>query len=362
MLNSISTFKIRLCQIVIFGFVFIGCSSTSELFRESTIADPPDKDYSIIYYIHADSDYLYHDSDGNQVNGNSQVLHSAHKVGEGAKTGEVFIFYQRPFKKFLGLFPRNSSQMYHYVNGELTNVVIYRHSDRDEEFLTTEAELHRHYRTPGQNSDQKVHFLYYGHEIPIEGGQKYHRTLPEVEVTIETFSKGIEKFLISDRQRFDLVVLSTCNNGSPAMAENLLPITDIVLASPQNLHLSHIDSESLRYLETAPELQSFQLARDMAEKTFNRLESEIMTAITITVYDFEAVREYRDELLTFKDAYDNLNYRSFYTDNMDCNEVEFFDTGRFSNGVKTWYKPARFGRRSLTEAHSGWGCRPLIQN
>lgn len=352
----------RIFKLMIVGIAISGCSSTSELLRETSTDDSIDPDYSIIYYIHADSDYLYHDSNGKRVVGNSKVLNTAHTVAKGAESGEVFIFYQRPVKKILGLFPRKSSQFYHYKNGQLTAVVLYRHTDKSEDFLTTESQIYDQYVNQSPRNNQKSHFLYFGHEIPLKDGKKYHRTVPDIDVNISSFTKGIESFLTSEDHRYNLIVLSTCNNGSPTMAENLMPISDTVIASPQNLHLSHIDTGSLNELEGNPDLSSLHLARSMAEKTFNRLESEILTAITLTVYDFDAVREYGTELRAFKSRYDSLNYEPFYSDNIDCREVEFFDDVRFSNGINTWYKPARFGRRTNVETHSGWGCRPLIQH
>lgn len=320
-----------------------------------------DIDYKIIFYIHADSDYLYHDPNGNPVFGNSKVLKAAHEIAEGAKLGEVFIFYQRPERRILGLFPRRSSQLYHYINGELTGVMVYRHSNRSEDFLTTEAQLYHQYGSQSQNSEQKIHFLYFGHEISLQDGKRYHHTLPDIEVNIDSFSQGLKNFLNGDALRFDLIVVSTCNNGSPALAGHLMPISNTLLASPQNLHLSHIDSANLSYLESNPVISSVQLAYLIAEKTFNRLETDIHTAITLAVYDFEVVRQYRSELDTFRELYDKLDYRPFYADNVDCDEVNFFDGERFREGVKTWYKPAGFGRRSQVTNHSGWGCRPLMQ-
>lgn len=362
MLSSKSVYKARIFIAITIGFALSGCSSTSELLRESAVNETVDADYSIIYYIHADSDYLYHNSNGDPIRGNAKVLQTAYEVAEGAKSGEVFIFYQRPEKKLLGLFPRRSSQFYHYVNGELTGRVTYRHSNKSEDFLTTEAQLYQQYRNPSRINDQDIHFLYFGHEIPLEDGKKYHQTLSEIDVNMESFSRGMQKFLAGDEQRFDLLVLSTCNNGSPVMAQNLMPISDTVLASPQNLHLSHIDSGSLGYMESTPEISSLELAQTMAEKTYTRLESEIMTAITLTVYDFNVVRNYREELQTFVTSYENLDPKPFYTDNHDCNQVDFFNDEQFSKGIFTRYKPARFGRKSLTTTHSGWGCKPLIQD
>lgn len=324
--------------------------------------DKPVKvDYSVIYYIHADADYLYHDAAGNPVRGNSKILVTALRVAEEAKSGEVFVFYQQPEKKFLGLFPRNKSRFYHYTNGELTSHVTYRHADKEEDFLATEARLHAQYRTFLRDEDQRNFFLYFGHEIPDGDGKKYHRTLPDIAVNTGSFSVGIQKFLVADKQRFNLVVLSTCNNGTPVMAEHLMPFTNLMLASPQNLHLSHIDSESMGLMETKPEISSIQVADSMSERTYQRLEKEVQTTITLTVYDFGIVQQYKNKLHDFTTTYNSLDHMQYMPDNVDCKQVEFFDGDTFRKGLNRWYKPARFGRRSVTSDHSGWGCKPLIQ-
>ncbi|MDZ7715317.1 MAG: hypothetical protein U5J95_03810 [Balneolaceae bacterium] len=319
-------------------------------------------EYSVIYYIHADADYLYHDASGDPVKANSQVLDTALSVAEDAKSGEVFVFYQRPEKKFLGLFPRRSSQLYHYINGELTGHLKYRHADKKEDFLTTEARIYNQYRSHSGKEDQRNYFLYFGHEIPDNDGKKYHRTLPDIAVNTTSFSGGIQKFLVTDEQRFDLIVLSTCNNGTPVMAEHLMPFSDILLASPQNLHLSHIDSKSLDLLESDPGISSIQVADSMADQTFRRLEKEVQTTITLTVYDLEIVQEYKNALHAFATKYEALDSMQYFSDNVDCNQVEFFDDDTFGKGLHTWFKPAKFGRRSSNSTHSGWGCKPLIQN
>ncbi len=346
---------------LIMGFVLSGCSQTSELYRVDFM-DETKVDYLVIYYIHADSDYLYHNTAGNPVRENQQVLDAALKVAENAKSGEVFVFYQRPEKKFLGLFPRKNSRLYHFTNGEITTRINYRHFDSSEDFLTTEARLYDQYRNHTQEEKKQNYFLYFGHEIPDSEGEKYHRTLPKIAVNTGSFSAGIQKFLLRDDQRFDLVVLSTCNNGTPVMADHLISFSDVLLASPQNLHLSHIDSENLGLLESNPGISSIQLAHSMADQTYKRLESEIQTTITLTVYDFEVVQKFKNELHAFSMAYDALGSMQHFSDNVDCMQIAFFDDDTFKKGLKTWYRPARFGRISLTSIHSGWGCKPLIEN
>jgi hypothetical protein len=347
---------------LIVAFVLSGCSSTSELFKGELVDSDVSTDYTAIYYIHADSDYLYHDAEGKQVRGNTKVLDTAFKVAEEAKSGEVLIFYQRSERKFGGLFPGRNSRFYHYINGELNGKIKYRRSDKSEDFLTTEARLYNQYRSQSGKKEHQHFFLYFGHEIPETGGKSYHRSLPDIAVNNRSFSEGIQKFLTTDDQRLNLVVLSTCNNGTPVMANHLMSFSDILLASPQNLHLSHIDSNGLGLLEENPAISPIQLAHFMADQTYRRLTREIQTTITLTVYDFEILQKHKNKLHAFAESYDSLGLIQHVSDNVDCNRVAFFDGETFSKGTKTWYRQARFGRNSLTETHSGWGCKPLIEN
>lgn len=362
MFKLYSASKTLIWPVLIMVFYLMGCSSTSELLSDDPVDKTESIDYSVIYYIHADSDYLFHDAAGEPVRGNRKVLESAHSVAKNAKSGEVFIFYQRPERKFMGLFPRRSSRLYHYTNGKLTGEMKYRHADKSEDFLTTEARLFNHYRNHSREGITQNYLLYFGHEIPEERGAKYHRTLPGIEVNTGSFAAGAQKFLGNDDGRFDLILLSTCNNGTPEMAEHLMDISDLLLASPQNLHLSHIDSESFSMLETDPGITPKQLADSLAEQTYRRLSSEIQTAITLSVYDFETVQLHRNTLHDFTASYQQLGRLNPFSDNVDCKQLPFFDDDVLSKGVKTWYKPARFGRRASTDSHSGWGCRPTIES
>ncbi len=359
MLISPSISKILIWLFLIMVFIISGCSHTSELYRGESPDVKEPVDYSIIYYIHADSDYLYHDATGKPIQGNSKALDTALKVAEKAKSGEVFVFHQHPESRFLELFPQKRSRLYHYINGQLASHIKYRHFDKSENFLTTEARLYNQYRTYSEGKNRRNYFLYYGHEIPDNNGEKYHKTLPDITVNTGTFSEGIQNFLVLDKQRFDLVVLSTCNNGTPVMVQNLMPFSDILLASPKNLHLSHINSESMYLLEDDPKISSLELADSIADQTYQRLESETQTAITITLYNFKMMREHINEIHAFSTSYNRLEDKQYYSENIDCNQFEFFDDDFFKKGLKTWYKPARFGKRPNTSSHSGWGCKPI---
>ncbi|NIR95711.1 MAG: hypothetical protein GWO08_19335, partial [Gammaproteobacteria bacterium] len=145
------------------------------------------------------------------------------------------------------------------------------------------------------------------------------------------------------------------------MAVELMPFAHIMLASPQNLHLSHIGSQKLDLLENQPEITNTQLADSMATQTYQRLKKEIQTAITLSIYDLDVVKGYQNELRTFITAYDSLNQKQYSSNNIDCNQASFFDEATFEKGVKTWYKPANFGRNTNDSTHSGWGCVPVLE-
>jgi hypothetical protein len=155
--------------------------------------------------------------------------------------------------------------------------------EKNEAFLATEAQLMNQFRAQNRTDKHQSYFLYFGHEIPMESNIAYHHTLRQIDVNLTSFAKGIQNFLISDEERFDLVVLSTCNNGTPAMAELLMPFTDVILASPQNLHLSHFDSDKMNLLESDPDTTPKQIARSMAEQTYQRLDTTIHTTITLAI-------------------------------------------------------------------------------
>ncbi len=345
------------------GLWVAGCSHTAELTREAPSKESAKVEYTITYYIHADADYLFHDPNGQPVRANSQVLETALEVAKNAQLGEVFIFYQQPEKKILGLFPRKSNMLYHYVNGKKTTQVKYRHSDGDEDFLTTEAQLYNQYHFHSEDRSQQNYFLYFGHEIPNEEGTSYHQSLPNIRVNTSSFAEGIQHFLLTDQEQFDLVVLSTCNNGTPAMAYYLAPFTNHLLASPQNLHLSHIDTEGLQLLEDNPETSSRKVAHSLADNTFQRLKKEIQTTITLAEYDLKPVRKYISDLYDLTTAFEDSTRLNPYRENIDCAQFPFFNAEKYTQGIKTWYRPAKFGRNATsTTGHSGWGCKPKLEN
>lgn len=336
----------------------IGCSPTSQILESDSAGKAVATEYSAIYYIHADGDYLFHQSDGSPVQANEAALDQAREVAKNARSGEIFIFHQKAQTKRFGLFSRNQSEFYHYRNGRLLNRVNYRYTDGYESLLTTESNFYHAYRSRLNAPGHQAYFFFFGHEIPRDHKRSYHRSQPRVAVTPATFASGLKKFLNED-QNFDLVVLSTCNNATTSMAKNLFPFTDYLLASPQNLHLSYIDIDAMRLLEDTQVPPVYDVAFEMATNTYNRLSRELHTAVTLTVFDLVKVADYIEAFDNRISAFEETTNPDPYRDNIDCAELPFFISNIYSKGVTSFYRPAKFGMKAGSDIHSGWGCRGL---
>jgi len=330
-----------------------GCSNTSVLTEQ-----PPSEseaNYTVVIYIHGDSDYLFHQSDRTAVRADQHALQKAINVAEQAHSGEVFIFHQRPQKKLLWLFPRRSSELHHYRKGEKLHHVAYRHSG-DQPFLKMESDLFGEYDGMRADNQTKTYFFYFGHEIPQVPQYGYSTTLSGVPVHTETFVEGIQGFRNGEAP-FELIALSTCSNGTPAMVRQLEGVSKTLLASPQNLHLSYLDIESLSKLETDPAVDSRNVAKAIAEDSFNRLSENVQTVISLAVYDLDATAGYIDRLYEKNRSYQEIEKPNFFRENIDCSELPFFSDSEFNAGIDTFYRPPRFGSRASADHFSGWGCK-----
>lgn len=326
------------------------------LLNRDTPAKPSESAYTLIFHIHGDSDYLFHTKNGTPAEADQQALMKAMDAAEKAISGEVFIYHHQPAKRFLWMIPRRSSDLYQYKNGEKIRHVSYRLSS-DDSFLETESALFHHYRTGSENEEHHTYLFYFGHEIPVNSYRGYYSSQPKITVDTETFADGIKEFLDGSDQLFDLVTLSTCSNGTPAMIKNMTGITHYLLASPQNLHLSHMEVSSLSLLENTPQLSATELASAIAKETYERLTETIHTVISLSVYDLNAVQEYIDSLYSATLRYEESENPNLFDENVDCAKLPFFEYGKFTSGVETLFRPARFGNRPSDNSHSGWGCK-----
>jgi hypothetical protein len=343
--------------VLVFTLLFlIGCGQTSRLYTDpaSETSQPPA--YTVIYYIHADGDYLYHLADRTPVRGNEQVLASAIEVAQHARSGEIFIFHQKSQRKRFGLFPRNQNAFYHYRNGKLQTSSKYRYGSGDTILFSKESDIVKYYRTNTLTPNHQSYFFYFGHEIPIQVDNQYNPSFPEMVVTTETFGAELKRFLSTD-QVLDLVVLSTCNNATAPMASQLTPYANFLLASPQNLHLSHIDTDAISMLESNRSTTPEEIAFAMASNTFTRLSDQVFTAVTLSIVDLKTVKSYVNDLTHRITSYRAAENPNLIRDNIDCKELDFFVPEIFTHGITSYYRPAKFGRPSASATHSGWGCK-----
>lgn len=341
------------------AFLFSACSSSGtlqEFDRENSLEDVT---YSIIYLIHGDADYLYHDSLGRARQADKEVLKEAMRVGKNAKQGEVFIFHQRPERKVLWIFPKKDRRFMYYRNGELISEKQYSPpAEAAAGVFSAEARLYRESRSATDTMENSV-LLYFGHEIPYENGAGYYHSLSGKAMNTNTFSTGIRTLLPKGREHFDLTVLSTCNNGSPDMVRALKSVTRYLLASPQNLHLSHIDTEGLSLLENETMPKAREVADKLSRDSFRRLTKTVQTVVSLSIYDMQEVDGYIDQVnSTYQTYLETGSAADPGSDNVDCTDLSIFEKSiTFSKGVSVRYRPPRFGLKAQPKSHSGWGCK-----
>lgn len=339
----------RLSSLIVPLFLLLllaGCSLT----RVSTDGLPgPAPDYRLIYFIHGDANYTYH-LNGQARQADEEALREAKRVAEQAHRGEVFIFHQKEETRNFLFFPNKDRVMYHYKNGRLLNRRSYSPEGAG---LVREAGLYHRFRSPTDSLSRQVVF-YFGHEIPAEKELTYHRTNKQPYFNIQTFGQDLRLF--SDRT--DLTVLSTCNNGNPLMAETLRGFSETMVASPRNLHLSHLSSAPVLQLEADPEITGRELAVHIADSSFRKLDSYLQTMVTVGVYDLE---ETGDSLSEASSRYLNhlksFRSESLFEDNADCADLPGIREFIPVNGTKLWYKAPAFGPDARKDSHSAWGCR-----
>ncbi|MDX1585105.1 MAG: clostripain-related cysteine peptidase [Balneolaceae bacterium] len=325
-----------------------GCGSTTAVNKSSPTTGADRVEYTLVYIIHGDGDYLYHDAEGRPQRADKKVLKEALQVGANAQSGEVYIFHLRPERRILGLLPRKDRRFIYYRYGEMIHDT--RYSPGKTLFASERQLFHsRHDSNRTRREDKRKVLLFFGHQIPATGGDTYHRTYHKTAVNIQTFSESLASFLYAGQDAFDLLVLSTCNNGTPAMASALTSTAQYLLASPQDLHLSHIDTGALQLLEKTPETDGKSLGEALGQATYDRLSSSIYTAITLSLYDLK-----KKDLHAHKA--DMVRPSETDRDNVDCADTQGFSENTLSDPISTWYRPALFGKKQGKIFHSGWGC------
>jgi len=351
---------VSVCCAALTMFLY-SCSADSSIQREVQQSDEDvlASKYSIVFVIHGDGDYVYHDTRGNEYEADEEALASAKRVAQQNPCAEVFIFHQKPRQHFLLFFPIRDGEFYYYRNGRLiANELYWR--DQEKSNFDTEVGLYRHFRADNEHEMVNI-FLYYGHEVPEFDGAGYDASYPDRTFTVHDLARGL-KDLTRDSTRFDLMVLSTCFGGTPYTIGMLGSFARYIIASPDNLHLSYFDLHSLERLDLSlrdEDLSAF--AKRFAQQAFDRLTSDIQTAVSVAVYDVDSVQEF---LHSVQGIYDNTltslkretQVSMATVEHCDCADLPAYVLPMMSDGVDVFYRPAKFGRLKHKQNHSGWEC------
>jgi len=325
----------------------------SQKIEEDTIAIR----YSIIFIIHGDNDYLYHDTSDNKFYADEETLAEAKRVAEENPQAEVFIFHKKPASHFLFFFPLKDGEFYYYRNGLLrANELYWR--DQEQSNFNLELELYRRFRIKNEREMVRM-FLYFGHEIPEFAKAGYDASYPDRTFAVQDLASGLKEFT-TDSRRFDLLLLSTCYGGTPYTIGMLGNYAQTIIASPDNLHLSYFDLKSLESLDISlkhGEVPAF--ANKFAQQIFDKLTKDIQTVVSVVVYDVDSVQEYLHSVYSiYEHSLNTLSMQisSAVIEYCDCADIPAYIIPTMNTGVNVFYRSARFGRSKHKLNHSGWEC------
>ena len=342
------------------------CSAELPVQREDqqTKTSSTSVSYSMMFVIHGDGDYLYHDTDGKGYKADEEALEGATLVALQNPQAEVFIYHQRPKRHFLFFFPLIDGEFYYYRNGRLiANESYWR--DNEQSRFEPEVELYRRFRTENQGDMVRM-FVYSGHEIPEFGGAGYDASYPDRAFTVQDLQAGLEGFT-RDSEKFDLIVLSTCFGGTPYTIDALGSFARYIIASPDNLHLSYFDLQALDRLDRSLCVENVStLAKSFAQQAFDKLTRNIQTSVSVAVYDVDSVKQFLHSVhpvydRTLTALKEGTQASVLATEHCDCADLPAYVLPTMSAGVEVLYRPARFGRSRGKQNHSGWECWKVVE-
>jgi hypothetical protein len=288
-----------------------------------------------------------------------EALKRAESTAVDATNAEVFIFHQEPGTTRMfwnvpgGVFA-------HYRHGRLVRRQRYS-SASDPRDLAAEAAL---YRTHADDYAQPARILaYFGHEISPDDNPQPGEANTGGSLTTGRLAGTLPLWGIASDgagKPFDLVILSTYHGGTPRTLEALALMTDLVVASPASLHLSHLDMRAIaRYRPDTgargARAELALLANQVAAESFERLSERTQTEVTVAVYDLEAIAPFlreqagRATRISGKASGKAIRWR-------DCAVDPSFDASQAANGVSMFYRAPRFGPGRDIASRSAWQC------
>ena len=310
--------------------------------------------YSIVFIIHGDDSYVYHDNKGNRYYADRRALAQAKAVGQSLNNSEVFIFHLKPKAKFLFFFEKKDGNSFYYRNGELHKKQNYFWAKTDSAF-GFESRFYSIYSN--QSRHTKSLLFYYGHEIAEIKNQVYNKSHPNQRFSMPIFARGLENLYTTQLDRgkpVDLLTLSVCYGGTPGIISTLSKYTRYVLTSPGNLHLSYIDSKLLIPLLNNSSDDFKNTVEKYVRVAFNHLKERTETMVSLGLYDTSVLEKNLGPLIS---AYSKqMNQVTTMARCVDCQTDSVLKDLLPENGVQVFYRAPRFGKAKNKHTHSGWGC------
>ena len=330
------------------------CSTMPKTPEGARLTERPPR-YSLVFLIHGDADYAYHDDLGRTHRADREVLAQAQVVAARNPDSEVFIFHEIPRKHVLFLVPRRDGRAYYYRDGQLLARESYWRDQGPSRFAPELAFYHR--LAAAQPASPTRLLFYFGHELPESGGAGYDASCRERRVTIGDLAAAVRD--VADGGKVDLLGLATCFGGTPHTIGALAPYARYIIASPDNLHLSSFDLSPLETLDPGSEDGAVAAFADrFARNAFTRLERGVQTTVSVVVYD-------TDEVGAFLDAATDVYNRTLAladgrpplpSERCDCGDDPAYARPGMGQGLTVLYRAARFGRLKHKASHSGWEC------
>ncbi len=333
---------------------FAGCSTMPPVRDEALLGESPPR-YSLVFIIHGDGDYLYHNTLGEARRADEDVLARALDIAERLPNAEVTIFHEIPRRHVLFIVPRHDGRAYYYRHGRLVSKTSYWRDQGDSHFAP-ETALQEQFTAARPRPPVQMTF-YFGHELPEFNGAGYDASYPERRVTIRDLAEGLSA-LAADSAKVDLLVLGTCFGGTPHTIGALAPYTRYVIASPDDLHLSYFDLEPLAELGSGPAIEDMAaFATRFAGNAFDRLVREVQTVASVVVYDVNATNAYRASVAgDYERTLNVAKGMPASMDHCDCADDSTLARPDMGRGLTVLYRAPRFGRMKNDQLHSGWAC------
>ena len=173
---------------MVLAVFLVSCSTMPPPHDEALIGGSPPR-YSLVFIIHGDGDYLYHNSLGEARRADEDVLARARDIAQRLPNAEVTIFHEIPRRHVLFILPRHDGRAYYYRHGRLLSKTSYWRDQRDSHFAP-EAVLQAQFTAARPRPPVQMTF-YFGHELPEFNGAGYDASYPERRVTIRDFAEGL---------------------------------------------------------------------------------------------------------------------------------------------------------------------------